>query len=359
MKIRMKIRSKMLLSVIIIASVVFIASIGYLTTKLKTISLKESFNLADAIAGENANLIKASLTNDMGMARTLANSVANFKEIPENKLYDYTKQLLKNVAVLNPEFLSVWCSYELNAVDSKWTKPYGRISLTYFRDNGKLDYSVEYRDQEGDVLESTYYLLKTSKKESLSDPYLYTYPGSNITVLETSACVPLMNGEKFAGLFGFDFELTHYQSQINNFKPFDGSYAMLLSQNSTIVAHTNEKLSGLLFDSIYPVVSKKFDISKKVWAGKTFSATFIDPKSNIEYYATFASFAIEKTDNPWTLALFVPTKVLIQEANAVSNNSFIVILVGLFVLIIVVWIIAYGITNPLVRTTKILGNLAQ
>lgn len=359
MKIRMKIRSKMLLSVVIIASMVFLLSIGYLTIKLKSISLKESSSLADAIAAENANLIKSSLTAEMGMARTMANSLADFREHSDTKRIEYTKQILKNVATQNPDFLSVWCIWELSSVDANWNKPYGRLSLTYFRENGKLIFTSERERLDGDLLTGSYYYLKTHKKEAVFDPYRYTYKGSNITILETSVCVPLVEGERFAGVFGFDFSLSHHQVLIDKIKPFEGSIAMLLSQNASIVAHSNEKMIGLKFDSIYPKENKLFEVAKNVNSGKSFSATFIDSKTNIEYYATFASFAIEKSENPWTLALFVPTKVLMKEANAVSKTSFVVILVGLFVLIIVIWVIAFSITNPLVRTTQILEKLAQ
>lgn len=359
MKIRMKIRIKLLLSVIIVASIVFVASIGYLTNKLNTISLKESFNLADAIAAKNANLIKASLTSEMGMARTMANSMADFRELTERERIKSTFRIMKNVAVQNPQFLSVWCSWELGFVDSKYNKPFGRVSLTYYRENGVLKENTEYKNMDGDIIGSSYHTLKINKKESVIDPYTYTYPGSNLTVLETSVCVPILENEKFAGIIGFDFILDHYQTLIKDIKPFDGSFAMLLSQNASIVGHTNEKFIGLSFDSIYPAENKKFGVMENVFKGKSFSVRFTDSKSKIEYYATFASFPIEKSENPWTLALFVPTNVLLKESNDASNNSFVVILIGLIVLILVVWVIAFSITNPLVRTTKVLRELAQ
>ncbi|RPH34332.1 MAG: PAS domain-containing protein [Bacteroidales bacterium] len=359
MKIRMKIRSKLLLSVIVIASVVFIASIGYLTQKLNTISLKSSFSLADAIAGENANLIKASLASDMGMARTMATSLADFRELSEKERVDNSFRIMKNVATQNPDYLSVWCSWELGYLDSKYKESYGRISLTYYRENGALKKTSEYKNMDGDIIGSNYHSLKTLKKEAVNDPYYYTYPGSNLTVLETSVCVPFLEGDKFVGVMGFDFELGYYQNLVKKIKPFEGSFAMLLSQNASIVAHTNEKLVGLSFDSIHPAENKRFGVLKNVFEGKSFSARFIDSKTNIEYYATFASFPIEKSDNPWTLALFVPTNILLKEANAVTYNSYLVIIIGLLILLIVIWIIAYSITNPLVRTTKVLGNLAK
>jgi len=349
----------MLLSVIIIASVVFITSIGYLTTNLKNKSLKDSWKLADALARENANLIRSSLNSEMGMARSLANSLSDFRKIPENKREEITNLLLESVAKENPDFLSVWCSWEISALDNTWKKPYGRYSYTFFRENGELKYYKESKNTDGDIVESSYYQLKTSKKEAIIDPYWYTYTGSNNSVLETSACVPVLDGDKFAGLFGFDFELTRYQALVEKIKPFEGCIAMLLSHNSTIVGHTNPEYVGIPYDSIYPVENKKYDVKNKVFNGQSFSYTTVDNKTQKEYYATFADLKIGETENPWTLVIYVPTHTLMLEAQRISKISFYVIIIGLIILLIVNWIMAYSITNPLVKTTHILKEIAQ
>jgi methyl-accepting chemotaxis protein len=355
----MRIRSKLLLSVIAIASVVFLLSIGYLTNELSKKSLKDAYRIADATARENANLIKASLNSEMGMARAMTQSISHYKELSEKQRIDLTKKILGNIAAQNPDFLSVWCSWELGYIDPTWKKPFGRVSYTYYRENGNLQYTEESKNTDGDIVNSNYYILKTNKKEAVNDPYYYTYPGSNITVLETSVCIPLLDGNTFAGLWGFDFELSHYQKEIASLKPFEGCVAMLLSQNSSIVAHSNEKFVGLPFDSIYPVENQKYEIAKRVHEGKSFSATFVDPMTRTEYYATFASFPIERTENPWTLALLVPTDVLLTEAKQITSNAYMVIIIGLIALIIVVWFIAFSITNPLVKTTRVLSELAK
>ena len=349
----------MLLSVIIIASVVFLTSIGYLTKNLKDKSLKDSWKLADALAHENANLILSSLNTELGMARSLANSFSNFREIPENKREDYTVRVLESVAKENPDFLSVWASWEIGSVDHTWTKPYGRYSYTYYRENGELKYYKEPKNIDGDTPGSSYFYIKTTKKDVITDPYWYTYTGSNKSILETSACSPVLDGDRFAGLFGFDFELSRYQSLVEKIQPFEGSTAMLLSQNSTIVGHTNKDFVGKTFDSLYHSDNLKFNIASKVFKGESFSYVTMDSKTGKEYYATFADIKIGRTDNPWTLAIFVPTEKLMIEANRISKVSFYVIVIGLFILLFVNWIIAYSITNPLVRTTQILRELAK
>lgn len=359
MKIRMKIRSKMLLSVIITASIVFIASIGYLTTNLKEKSLTDAWRLADAIARENANLIQSSLNSEMGMARSLANGFHDFRNISERDREVITKRTIYGIAVENPDFLSVWVSWEKNSLDAKWTKSYGRDRFTYYRENGILLYKKDSKNLNGDDLQSSYYQIKLSKKEAVNDPYWFSYTANSKPVLETSICVPLLEGDKFAGLFGFDFELSRYQELIKQIKPFDGSIAMLISQNGTVISHSNSDYIGKKVDSLYATENKKFDISKKIYTGQSFAFVMVDPKTNNEYYATFANVKIGKTENPWTLGIMVPSKILLSETERVSNISTYVIIFGLIVLFIVIWVIAYNITNPLKRTTIVLRELAD
>lgn len=359
MKIRMKIRSKMLLSVIIIASIVFISSIGYLTSNLKDKALKDSYKIADAVASENANLIRSSMNSEMGMARALANTFHDFKNFPGYEIENLTIRALNGVAIENPDFLSVWASIERNFIDKTWQKPYGRDRFTYYRENGALLYKKDNKNLEGDDVNSVYYLIKNQKKEYVNDPYWFQYTTTSKPILETSVSIPLLVGEKFVGLVGFDFELTRYQEIINKIKPFEGCIVMLLSQNGTIVGHTKSEYIGVAVDSLYSAPSKEFGIKSNIFNGKSFSFKMRDPKTKVEYYATFAQIPIGNSTTPWSLALMVPTNALTAEVNQVSKVSFYVIFIGLIILLIVNWIMAYSITNPLKRTTQVLRELAQ
>lgn len=349
----------MLLSVIIIASVVFISSIGYLTSSLKSKSLKDAFKLADAVAKANANVIRSSLSIEMGMARSLANGFHHFRSIPERERETLSKLFLNGIAIENPDLLSVWISWEKNSLDRTWLKPYGRDRYTYYRENGEIKYKFDSKNYEGDDITSSFYKIKSSKKETVIDPYWFSYTNDSKPVLETSVCVPLLEGDRFAALLGFDFDLSWYRNLVAKLKPFEGSIAMLLSQNGTIVGHTNKDFIGISFDSLYPIENKRFEIQSKIYNGKSLSFTMIDSKTKVEYYATFADIPIGNSETPWSLAIFVPTRTLTAEIQRVSQISLYVILIGLFILLVVNWVMAYNITNPLKRTTQMLRKLAQ
>jgi len=357
MKIRMKLRLKMLLSVLLVAIIIFLASIGYLTKSLEKITLKNAYKFVDATAREYANSIQSNFNNEMGMARAMAQGFQFYSENTPIEIKENSKRVLKGIATNNPNFLSVWVSWELPVLDKGWDKPYGRERYTYYRENDQLNFVVDRKNETGDDINSLYYSLKTSKKEAVVDPYWFTYTGSNKRVLETSVCVPLLSNEKFVGLFGFDFELTRYQEYINNIKPYQGSFAMLLSQNGTIVAHTDINYIGSSIDSLYKNESKTHKILERITKGEQFSFSFTN--SGRDFYATFNPFTVGKSENPWTLVIFSPQDIIMKEAQDVAGRSKTVIFLGLIVLAIVVWIIAYSITKPLVKTTTVLKELAN
>lgn len=359
MKLRMKLRVKMLLSVLIVAVVVFLASIGFLTSRLERITLRNAFNFVDATAREYANSIQSSFDNELGMARSLAQSFYFYNELSSNELKENSKRTLNGIALNNPKFLSVWISWELSILDKNWEKPYGRERYTFYWENGQLKFITDQKNLNGDEPGSLYYQLKTSKLEAVVDPYWFTYTGSNKRVLETSICVPLVKDNEFIGLFGFDIELSRYQEYINNIKPYQGSSAMLLSQNGTIVAHSIQENTGTRIDSIYKNENKNHNLLDKLNKGEKFSISYTDANDGKKYYATFVSFTVGTSVNPWSLAIIAPEDVIIKEAQDVASKSRTVIFVGLFVLAIVVWIIAFSITRPLVKTTKVLGELAN
>lgn len=357
MKIRMKLRLKMLLSVLLVAVIIFLVSIGYLTRSLEKITLKNAYSFVDATAREYANSIQSNFNNEMGMARAMAQGFQFYNENTPIEIKENSKRVLKGIATNNPNFLSVWVSWELPVLDKSWDKPYGRERYTYYRENDQLNFIVDRKNETGDDINSLYYSLKTSKKEAVVDPYWFTYTGSNKRVLETSVCVPLLSNEKFVGLFGFDFELTRYQEYINNIKPYQGSFAMLLSQNGTIVAHTDVNYIGNSIDSLYGNESKTHKILERIAKGEKFSFSFTN--SGRDFYATFNPFTVGKSENPWTLVIFSPQDIIMKEAQDVAGRSKTVIFLGLIVLAVVVWIIAYSITKPLVKTTTVLKELAN
>ena len=197
MKIRMKIRSKLLLFVLLITSISYAITIGYQIYKLQDISLRDAYEKADLSAQKSASLVATQLNHDMDLSRALTHSMHNFREIPEKIRKDVFVDILYGIALNNPDILSVWGSWELNALDSSYNKPYGRHRFTYFRESGELKYQEAMLNLDGDDIGSSYHNIKLSKQETMIDPYWFTYTDESAQMLEASTAIPLLEDGEF------------------------------------------------------------------------------------------------------------------------------------------------------------------
>ena len=355
----MKIRSKLMVSILLITSIAYAITVGYLIIRLHNISLREAYEKADLNAKERANMVRSLINQDMDISRTMAHSFSEYQNIDPNDRAELFKKVIKGIADNNPEILSVWGSWEISAIDTSYQKPFGRYRYTYYKENGIQKYKEEVLNTNGDDIGSGYHNVKLSKKETMIDPYWFAYTDDSPLMLEASTAVPLVVNDKFIGLFGLDIVLDRYQDITQSIQPFTDSYSIMLSNNATIVGHPNKEWLGDLFSKYYSDIDSLNQVSDKVKQGQNFSFTLSDSISGEEYYATFAAIPIGKTDNPWSFGIFVPTSVLVQEAKDIAANSFIITLIGLTLLIAVIWLIAFNITKPLQKAKNTLSQLAK
>lgn len=359
MKIKMRIRTKLVLSVLFITAIAFAASVGYMAFNLKSISLAKAREIANVQAKESANLVQSSLNGDLELTRGLTQSFQHLGQIPEKEREKDLTRAIHGVSVNNPKYISVWVSMEINAMDSAYRKEYGRNRYTYYRENGFIKYKYEELNLTGDDTTSAYYKFKLEKRDVLIDPYWFSYTESSKPILETSIAVPLVINSKFAGLFGLDVELTRYQELINEIRPFEGSFSVLLSNNSTIVAHPEDSLRGKLFSETFSGIDKVYSVSQNIKEGKSLSFSFTDSLTNKVYYAIFQPIPLGNTETPWSFGVFVPSEVLVVEAESIAYKSYLISGISLLVLIIFIWIFAYSITNPLTKASRIIRELAK
>jgi PAS domain S-box-containing protein len=348
-----------MISILLITTIAYAVSVGYLVIKLSKISLREAYEKADIIARESANLVRTSLNHDMDISRTMVHAMSNFREIPESQRADVFTSMIYGIAIENPSILSIWGSWELNALDKSYNKPFGRQRYTYYREDGAIKYQEQRLNTEGDDIGSGYHNVKVSMKETMIDPYWFAYTDDRPQFLEASTAVPLIEDGEFRGLFGMDIPLNSYQEISNSIHPFEGSYSIMLSNNSTIVGHPNKEFLGEQFGEHYKHIEKQYKITEKVFNGDNFSFILVDSINGESYYATFASIPIGETDNPWSFGIIVPNSVLLLESEEISYNSILISIIGLLVLALVIWLIAYNITNPLVRAKNVLRELAK
>ncbi len=353
MKFKFPIRVKLVAAVLTLTALVFWASITFLNKRVDQFTRSNIHEYIDMTTEAYTNQIEGEFDEQFALARTMAYSFYDIEQRNSDDIKTNTVRLIKSLSENEPDILSVWASWELWAIDRQWDKPYGRERHTFFRDNNELKQLVERLNESGDDTSSLYFKIKMNKSEALLDPYWYTYAGSQKRVLETSVCVPLVINNNFAALFGFDIELSVYQEMIKKIKPYEGSYSILISDNGTIVAHPDSTLLGALADTV--LVNGKQILNSMATTGK-YSGTITFEEG--EYYVAFSSITGGKSIEKWGLGIFVPITIINSEIESITGQLRVVIIIGLIVLALVIWFIAYSMTSPLVRATRVLGELS-
>mgnify|MGYP000577203533 CR=1 FL=1 len=354
----MSIKSKMLVFILLISSIIYIAAVGYISYKLKNNSLANAKEKIDAIAQHYASSVKADLNVDMVMSRGMAQTFEAFHGEPLKNWKQKHNEILKNIIDKNPEFLSVWTNLELDKVTDWYSKSHGRIRLTYYRAQGEIRYKEEILDTTPNFERGAYYDVKESKEELVMNPYYFAYTEEEEEIMETSVGVPILVNGEYIGLAGIDLSLERFQPVIDKIHPYENSYAFLLSNDGSTVTHPNEEYLGKNLTT-YTENPKEFSLLEKINKGEAVS--FIKEGSNGEagFYYSYAPILIGKTTTPWSLGLAVPLDAVMKEAQEAFERAIIVGIVGLLVVAIVIWLIAHTISRSIRKTTLVLGDLAK
>ena len=354
MKIKMNLKTKMLVYILSTASIIYVLALGYVGLKLNNIAFDNAKELTNTYAREYANYTKADLSVDMNMTRALANVSKVYSSLPPDQMKDILKEMLEHLIIENPNFLSTWYNWELSAIWPDWEKPHGRLRLTYYRMNDQILYKEELVDTAPGFTKGAYYDILEKQVEYVMDPYYFTYNEGEEEILMTSVALPIIVNGKSIGTPGLDLALQRFQDIIIEIHPIKDSYAFLISNNGQFVAHYNEELVGQF---VQDQGGEESDIVQKIQNGEEF-LNDIKNEDGRDFWISYAPVYIGNSPTPWSFGIAMPVDVIMAEEKATLKKSILAGLIGLFLTAFIIWIIAHSISRPVVKTTAILGDLA-
>ncbi len=354
-RIKMRIRTKMMVFVMITSILVFFIVGLFVTIRINRIAYDDAIKIAQGEVKKTANGIKAELDLDLGFTRALAHSLYIFPKYDSTQLDSIFFNIVKNQALYNPRYMTVWYSLEYWSFVPGYSKTYGRRSITAYMKNGVPMIQIEHKNIYGDILTSEYYKSKKCDCELVIDPYVFQIEG--VDVLATTISIPVRKNGKFAGLGGVDMDLGKFQGVIENIKPYKNTTIFLLSNNSTIIAHSNTEYVKKKFNEVYPDDESVYAIMDKVLRGKELTYTKII--NGEKYLNIIAPIPVGDTPTPWAVGISVPESEIMNAAKKTLVSTIFVFLISLIVLGIVIWLIARSITEPIQKTTQLLNDLAQ
>jgi len=355
----MNIRTKILIFILSSSIFIFIVAIGIVTYSQRQYAIETSKKTADLYSSESAHIAETIFEADMEIVKTLKNAISAFAErdkYPAERL----NKILEKLLISNPQFLSVWTSWELSFIDKDWEYPFGRMRTSTLFNEGRVNIFIDSVEIEGDNIEGLYYKFKIGElKELVTDPYFYTYSNADTgtSFLETSIAVPLLNNREFVGVVGIDASLERFNDISENKTPLKGSYIFILSNNGMVVNHPKRDFHGDIVTEVLPAYAE-FDILENVKNGEKFSF-IIDDDENGKEYVSFSPIKIGKTNTPWSIGFVVPLDVIMKDSLNSLKISLIVTFIGLLILSIAIILILEMLTRPIKKTTDILQELEK
>lgn len=356
MKFKLSLQQKILLLIVGISVVIYAIAIGFIALRAKETAINDTIAITVTTAQKNASDIKALLENDLTAMKILSQSVLSYKEMSESQWKKIFPKMYEEILIANPQFLSVWDSWELSHIDSTYTKDFGRYAVEFWREGNQIKSNSSLKNMTGD--NGSYARVKLEATESIENPYFYSYSSNQKDqILMTSIIAPIIENGKFIGIVGVDISLDRYHPIITQIRPFKNSYAFLVSNDLRYTAHPNKEKHGqYLFDD-YEQIMNKYSIAEKIANGEEnlFMAKDVD---GIKSQFIFSPIIIGKTLTPWSLAIVVPHKTVLADANKNFIVSIIIGLIGLVVLSLIILYISKNITTPILSITSILKGMA-
>lgn len=150
---------------------------GYIITNTNYNAIEDAEKFVNATAQQYANKVKAELDSGIATCRSLTYAFSGYKDIDKQQWVVIYNQIMKDILIENPQFYSVWTSWELNAIDPNFNEENGRERYTYYREGDKLLYQEEILEVGELNLGGIYYDIKNNLREVLTEPYLYSYTG--------------------------------------------------------------------------------------------------------------------------------------------------------------------------------------
>lgn len=355
----MNLKAKMMLWLLSSMILVVSGTIGYISFNAREMAYKDATKMVDAISAKFAKLTETNLNKDFNIVKNLSHVFSNYHTLNDSLRTKIYRDIQLEVLKQNPDFLSLWLHWELNAIDTTYTKTHGRVRNTYYREGDYIKLNVDTMNLDGDNENSVYYNIKTSIKETVTEPYYYSYTKKKEDeVLEISIAIPITYHEKFVGLTGIDLNLERFQKLIEDIKPFEQSASFFVSNKGMFVAHQNLNYVGKSIFDVYGDYAEKEKLKENIGMGNSFSYSRIDEKGN-KAYVTYYPVVIGNTTTPWSLAISVPEDVILHEANREFMFSMIVGIIGISVLVILIVFIANRISSPLKKAAEVLKRIAK
>jgi PAS domain S-box-containing protein len=279
--------------------------------------------------------IRTKFETAMSAARTLSEILSTSKRYGIALTRDQVNGMLRRVLEDNPDFFGTYTLWEPNAFDGQDARYAGTPSnddtgrfIPYWHRSAAGAISLDpllYYETPGI---GDYYLIpRRTRRESLIEPLQYPVEGKDVMMM--SLIVPIVNGDRYYGMAGVDFELDFLQRLADSADVFTKSGKLfLISHGGTIAGATGSP------ELVYKNIRDIPGLAALGSSSMTRDGAIVASGGNL--YVSYA-FSVGKADTQWSVVLQVPEREIFANADTLAARLTIpmaaFVLAGLFAII--------------------------
>jgi len=362
---KMKLQTRIFLLVCSVAIFSFGIVTYNTTSNTSKMAEDDAKQYANTLAEKYAFAVDNKLSGAMSISRLVSNVFEDFEAIPLQERRTRINQILKVVLEKNKTILGVWTVWEADALDLQDYKYKNTVGsdatgrfVPYWNTVGgiHLEGCVDYEKQNS---QGDYYNIpfKTGK-EFLTQPVVYDVNGQKVMLV--SATVPIRNKKGvIVGVCGVDISMDMFQQLIEPIKPYETGYAMLIANNSMLVAFPQKEKLGSFYASTDSVMNQKYKIAENISKGIGFSWIDKSFSSNEKSMVVFVPIKVGSTEAAWSLAVSMPLARILEKSVNVRNSTILISLIAILLLIAAIFLISRNINSIISSLINEISNLTK
>jgi methyl-accepting chemotaxis protein len=349
-----KVTTKLVGVSVLTLAIALVAGIGFIAWEASHTTENQAVAQAEAVAAEQAELVRRTMENGLKSAQALANALNGLKRAGNSDRAQWMAVVEESLTA-NPDLSGTWGAVVKDQFDGKDAEfkdadkydKTGQWRPYFFRmPDGKIGYRPTSDLMVGQPEESLWFNIPyASGKDHVTEPYSWDADGKTVTGV--SFGIPLKDGDKVIGVTGGDIMLTPLSDALGKQTPLGTGSVHLLSQNGQWVAHPDATLLG----KGWAKGRSEADLAHgdallaAIKAGKDFRYEGYSNTLGTDVLRIVKSVEIGNTGATMSVVVNVPTQTLSAASTKITGM---IAAVGL-VLLLVVALSIYLVGNAIVR----------
>ncbi len=342
-------------------AIILLAIILYVAITEQHDSIQNSQVFLEAQAKQLALKVESELEVGLRAVQTMAHSMESFKR-KENSAVNRAVviNLIANVLIHNEMAIAsgnIWEPNSFDGKDSAFRNEQGHDAsgrfLPYLAKDGKGTLSLaplEGFETEGD---GDWYLIpKRTKREVLTNPYLYPVHGRDVLMITLSA--PIIVKGEFLGVSTADIDISFIQKYIQERLKgiYHGEGAIEIIANNGIYAAST--IDSTRIGHSFSEFNQQGSLTlQAIQQGET---KVLRQDNRL---VVCVPLAVGRTESPWQVRVSVPEHIILREARANTLTILTIGLLGLVLVLIIIRLITKSITRPLTEGVNLAKRISE